>query len=112
MNMLLRLLLLMAAALAAPASAAEVLRRVPAALDPAKAYVLVEIRNHDAGRLKGSIVLARYDPAGEDVRGGARSPGSALPRGAQMSASPSPRARSRRPTRAASIWSLWNPTPG
>ena len=57
------------------------LRRVPAALDPAKAYVLVEIRNHDGGRLKGSIVLARYDPAGGDVRGGARSPGSALPRG-------------------------------
>ena len=81
MNMLLRLLLLMAVVLAAPASAAEVLRRVPPTLDPAKGYVLVEIRNHDAGRLQGSIVLARYDPAGEDVRGGTRSPGSALPRG-------------------------------
>lgn len=80
MTMLLRLLLLMAVVLAAPASAGEVLRRVPAALDPAKAYVLVEIRNHDGGRLKGSIVLARYDPAGGDVRGGARSAGSALPR--------------------------------
>ena len=82
--MLIRLLLLIAAVLAAPASAAEVLRRVPAALDPAKAYVLVEIRNHDSGRLKGSIVLARYDPVGEDVRGGARFPGSALPRGADV----------------------------
>lgn len=81
MNMLLRLLLLIGVVLAAPASAAEVLRRVPTTLDPAKAYVLVEIRNHDAGRLPGSIVLARYDPAGEDVRGGGRSPGSALPRG-------------------------------
>jgi hypothetical protein len=81
MNMLLRLVLLMAVVLAAPASAAEVLRRVPATLDPAKAYVLVEIRNHDASALPGSVVLARYDPVGEDVRGGARAPGSALPRG-------------------------------
>jgi hypothetical protein len=71
-------LLLVVAALAVPASAAEILRQVPAALDPAKAYVLVEIRNHDGSRLPGAIVLARYDPAGEDVRGGARSPASGL----------------------------------
>jgi len=84
MNMLLRLLLLMAAMLAAPASAAELLRQVPATLDPAKAYALVEIHNHDSGRMPGSVVLARYDPAGQDIRGGARSPGSALPRGQQV----------------------------
>jgi hypothetical protein len=73
-------LFLIVAAIAAPASAAEILRQIPVALDPAKAYALVEIRNHDASRLPGSIVLARYDPVGEDVRGGARAPGSALAR--------------------------------
>lgn len=81
MNVSLRLLIVLAMTLAAPAWAADVLRRVPATLDPAMGYVLVEIRNHDSGRLKGSIVLARYDPAGGDIRGGARAPDSALPRG-------------------------------
>ena len=63
-----------------PAQAEGLLRTVPARLDPAKAYVLVEIRNHDGLRTPGSIVLARYDPVGGDVRGGARSPGLALGR--------------------------------
>lgn len=83
MTSLLRTFLLFIAtfALAAPAPAAETLGRLPVALDPAKAYVLVEIRNHDGGRLPGSVVLARYDPARADVRGGARALGSALPRG-------------------------------
>lgn len=75
------LLLILAAAAATPASASEVLRAVPAALDPTKGYVLLEIRNHDAGPQKGSVTLARYDPVGHDVRGGTRSPGSALGRG-------------------------------
>ena len=75
------LLLLAAMAAALPAHAAELLRRVPASLDPTKGYVLVEIRNQDGLRLPGSLVLARYDPAGGDVRGGARSPGSAVPHG-------------------------------
>lgn len=72
--------LLALAGMAMPSAAAEVLRQVPAALDPAKAYVLVEIRNQDGTRLPGSIVLARYDPAGGDVRGGTRAPASALAR--------------------------------
>lgn len=75
------LLLTLTLAAAAPAYAGEVLRQIPATLDPAKGYVLVEIRNHDAGRLRGAFTLARYDPVGGDVRGGARSPGSALGRG-------------------------------
>jgi hypothetical protein len=70
-------LLWLAFAIAAPASA-DVRRRVPGELDPAKAYVLVEIRNQDDGRQRGNIVLARYDSAGRDVRGGTRSPDSAL----------------------------------
>jgi hypothetical protein len=80
MKMMLRIALaslwLAVTMIASPASAAEVLRRVPASLDPARAYVLVEIRNHDDLRVKGSVTLARYDPAGNDVRGGTRSPGS------------------------------------
>lgn len=77
----LRFLILLWLAVAAPAFASEVLRRVPAALDPAKAYVLVEIRNHDGLARRGSIVLARYDMVGHDVRGGTRAPGSAVARG-------------------------------
>lgn len=69
---------LMTAALAAPAPAAELLRRIPPTLDPAKGYILVEIRNHDATAQPGTIILARYDPGGNDVQGGARSPDSAL----------------------------------
>ena len=57
----LRLLILLWLTLAAPAFASEVLRRVPPALDPAKSYVLVEIRNHDGLARRGSIVLARYE---------------------------------------------------
>lgn len=68
-------------AVAAPASAAEVLKAVPAKLDPTKAYAIVEIRNFDDGKMAGTLVLARYDPAGGDVRGGLRSPASALPKG-------------------------------
>ena len=68
-------------AAAVPADAAEQLKQVPAALDPAKAYVLVKLRNHDEGKIPGNIVLARYDSAGGDVRGGVRSPGSALGKG-------------------------------
>jgi hypothetical protein len=80
MKMALRIVLawlcLASAVLAVPASAGEVLRRLPAALDPARAYVLVEIRNHDGLRIRGNIIIARYDPVGGDVRGGTRSPAS------------------------------------
>jgi hypothetical protein len=63
---------------AAPALAAESLKLVPAKLDPAKAYALVEVLNHDEGKMPGRVVLARYDAQGGDVRGGLRSPGSRL----------------------------------
>lgn len=69
-----------ALALASPA-AAVTLKQVPAALNPAKAYVLVEYRllkNPYAGGMPGSrktmplktgLVFARYDPALGDIRG-------------------------------------------
>lgn len=70
----------LALAAASPA-AATTLKQVPASLDPAKAYVLVEYRllkNPYAGGMPGSrktmplkagLVLARYDPALGDIRG-------------------------------------------
>ena len=55
-------------------------------LDPNAAYVLVEIGTLDDSMLKGmkmpgSLILARYDAAKGDVRGGALSPDTALPKG-------------------------------
>lgn len=88
-------LLCLTVAMAAPATASEVLWRVPASLDPAKAYVLVEIRNHDGLAAPGNVVLARYDPVGNDVRGGTRSPASALGRGEDVRIAVSSRALER-----------------
>ncbi|HEV2078318.1 MAG TPA: hypothetical protein VGR19_00250 [Allosphingosinicella sp.] len=77
--MLLRTACFLSLALAAvPATAAEQLKKIPAALDPAKAYVLVEVHNHDEGIARGVVVFARYDPEGGDLRGGKRSPPSGL----------------------------------
>ena len=69
--------------LSVPAEAAEVLKQVPASLDSRKAYILVEISAAQApgGKVPASLTLARYDRDGGDVRGGLRSPGSALPKG-------------------------------
>jgi hypothetical protein len=72
------LLLLLAAG---PAFAATILKKVPAELAADRAYLLVELRENKFPASEGVIVLARYDPAGGDVRGGLRSPGSAPPEG-------------------------------
>jgi hypothetical protein len=77
-RLLLPILLLLGAS---PAFAAVILKKVPPTLSPKHAYVLVELRENKAPPSLGSIVLARYDPAGGDVRGGARSPATALPAG-------------------------------
>jgi hypothetical protein len=58
----------------------------PVPLDPNAAYVLVEIGTLDDAMLKGvkmpgSLILARYDAAKGDVRGGTLSPDTALPKG-------------------------------
>ncbi|HEY0113186.1 MAG TPA: hypothetical protein VGB59_08540 [Allosphingosinicella sp.] len=74
-------LALAALAVAATPAAAQVLKAPPATLDPAKAYALVELRNVDGKKAAGTLVLARYDAEGGDVRGGTRSPGSALAKG-------------------------------
>jgi len=69
---------------AVSAQAAEILKKVPPQLASDKAYAVLELRDVSplgSGDVPGNIVLARYDPVGLDVRGGARSPGSAVPAG-------------------------------
>ncbi|MFM9978057.1 MAG: hypothetical protein ACKVOP_08445 [Sphingomonadaceae bacterium] len=59
---------MIALGIAAPAHA-EALKRVPAVLDPGKAYVVVEVRNRDADTAPASFVLAMYDPLTKDLLG-------------------------------------------
>jgi hypothetical protein len=81
-----------AAAAYASAATAETLKKVPAALNPAKAYVLVEYKlqkNPYAGfpgsrrtmPLQAGLSLARYDPALGDVRGMGKAKTNPLPPG-------------------------------
>jgi hypothetical protein len=83
----------LALAVAAPA-AATTLKQVPAALNPAKAYVLVEyklLKNPYGGfpgsrktmPLKTGLVLARYDPALGDIRGMGKAKANPVPAGQQ-----------------------------
>ena len=72
--------LLGAAALWAQPGAAKSLTSVPARLDPAKAYVLVEVGDVDGGKLAGQLTFARYDQGNGDVKGLGRAAGSALPK--------------------------------
>lgn len=63
-----RLLLpVIALAAAFPAQASQVYTKLPAKLDPAKAYVAVELGKLDGALLDGTLVLARYDPAKKDI---------------------------------------------
>jgi hypothetical protein len=78
------LLALFALLAAAPAFGATILKEVPSQLAPDRAYVLVELRENEFPATEGVIILARYDPAGGDVRGGRRSPGSAPPAGEDL----------------------------
>lgn len=75
-----RLLAALALASAAVPAAAATLRQVPAALNPAKAYILVEyklLKNPYGGLpgsrktmpLKSGLIFARYDAALGDIRG-------------------------------------------
>lgn len=53
--------------MAETASAGTVLTKLPATLDPAKAYVLVELGKLDDAMLDATLILSRYDPAAKDV---------------------------------------------
>lgn len=82
---MIRSLLVLSLMLAAgPAFAAKILKKVPPELAADRAYLLVELRENKFPASEGVIVLARYDPVGGDVRGGSRSPGSALPPGEEV----------------------------
>ena len=68
-------------AVAQGASAAEDLRKVPAALDPAKAYLLVDTVNDPPGAGGPVIAFARYEPELEDIAGFGRAAKSRVPAG-------------------------------
>ena len=50
-----------------PSAGAKTLAKLPATLDPAKAYALVEVGNLDDANIKGALTLARYDAATNDI---------------------------------------------
>lgn len=54
---------------ASPVMAGEILKAVPTTLDPAKAYLLVTLK--DMGRLAPhpGVWISRYDPEAKDIRG-------------------------------------------
>jgi hypothetical protein len=96
MNKMLILAAGTAAALAGTAAGAKPLTAVPAKLDPAKAYVLVEYKllanpyasfpgSRKTMPLSAGLTLARYDPALGDVRGLGKAKGNPVPAG-QLSA--------------------------
>lgn len=71
----------LAAAFATTPAAAEELKKLPASLDPAKAYVVVELGSLDATKMPGMLVVARYDPGAGDLSGMGRAarPGGGKP---------------------------------
>lgn len=75
------LLLAILAVLAVPAQASRTYDRIPEQLDPAKAYVVVEIGKLDGALLFGTLVLGRYDTERMDIALPTPSPGGKIPRG-------------------------------
>lgn len=59
---------------------AGTLNKVPTALDPTKAYVVVEIGKVDNGLLYGSLVLSRYDAVTADIAQPTPPPGGKIPK--------------------------------
>jgi hypothetical protein len=54
-------------ALPALAQAQGLIKRAPAALDPEKAYVVVELGQMDGAMMPGSLTIARYDAERKDI---------------------------------------------
>ena len=90
----LALLAAFAFALTAPAAGAKTLKQVPPALNPAKAYILVEYKllknpfaNFPGSRktmpLQTGLAFGRYDPALADIRGMGKATGNPVPAGEQ-----------------------------
>lgn len=79
--MIRKLMMLIALALASPALGDGLLKKPPAALDPAKAYVVVEIGRLDGALLFGTLTLARYDAEKRDIAQATPPPGGKIPKG-------------------------------
>lgn len=79
--MIRRWLLLLALFTAAPALADGLLKKPPTTLDPAKAYVVVEIGRLDGALLFGTLTLARYDTEKQDIAVATPPPGGKIPKG-------------------------------
>jgi len=82
----------LAAAVAASPAAAATLKKVPPALNPAKAYVVVEYKllanpyskfpgSRKTMPLTGGLAFGRYDPALRDIRGRGKAVANPLPAG-------------------------------
>lgn len=74
----------------APALAASQLKAAPAALDPAKGYLLVRLGERSAG-VWNYITLAAYDEKAEDIRGQGRAKANPVPSRTDRSVSVSPK---------------------
>lgn len=72
---------LLALGLATPTWASRTYDKLPAALDPAKAYLVVEIGKLDEAMLDGTLVLGRYDAEKQDIAVPTPPPGGKVPRG-------------------------------
>lgn len=71
---------LFALGLETPAVASRTYDKLPATLDPAKAYVVVEIGKLDDALLDGTLVFGRYDAEKQDVAAPTPPPGGKVPR--------------------------------
>lgn len=67
--------------LASAPAFAKTLNEAPTTLDPAKAYVVVEIGKLDDGLMYGTLVLARYDLSTNDIAQPTPPPGGKIPKG-------------------------------
>lgn len=78
---MMRKLLLVIALCGASPVLAGTLKKAPVELDPAKAYVVVEIGHLDDALLPGTLNLARYDPSNKDIAAPTPPPEGKIPKG-------------------------------
>ena len=74
------------ALLPAAAAASEDLKTAPSRLDPASAYVLVEVVNDPPQKGQAQLILARYDRERRDLRGLGRAASNPVPKGEDLRA--------------------------
>jgi len=72
---------LLALGLSVPAWASRTYTKLPPALDPTKAYVVVEVGKVDDGLIEGTLSFGRYDAEKADIAAPTPPPGGKSPRG-------------------------------